>query len=136
MSQIHSAGGIVRNEKGEIALILHDGEYWGFPKGVIEEGETPLEAARREIGEEAGITDLALKKEFPPYERPRGKDAGKPNPRMKTIHMFLFDTPQEKFVLTEPRHTAGRWEPVDAVASLLWNEKDREFFEGIKDSLK
>src|SRR5690606_17693151 len=33
---------------------------WGFPKGHLEEGETPAEAALRETTEETGLTDLVL----------------------------------------------------------------------------
>ena len=29
--------------------------FWGFPKGHLEEGETPLEAAEREVFEETGF---------------------------------------------------------------------------------
>lgn len=31
---------------------------WDFPKGMVEPGEAPLEAARREVAEETGIEDL------------------------------------------------------------------------------
>ena len=37
----------------------NDGGYWGFPKGHIEEGEKPLEAALREVSEETGFTVVA-----------------------------------------------------------------------------
>ena len=56
-----SAGGIVvRFEKSHImvALALIDDEFV-LPKGGIKEGESPTEAAIREIKEEAGITDLS-----------------------------------------------------------------------------
>jgi len=33
---------------------------WDFPKGLVEEGETPLAAARREVAEETGITELRV----------------------------------------------------------------------------
>jgi len=41
-------------------LLIRDGHgNWGFPKGHLDGGERPDEAARREIGEETGLTDLA-----------------------------------------------------------------------------
>jgi len=59
-----TAGGIVfrRNKKGdvEILLIQDHKDRWTIPKGHIEEGETAQEAARREIGEEAGLHDIDM----------------------------------------------------------------------------
>lgn len=132
----HSAGGVVRNKRGEIALVSHDGWFWGFPKGHMDEGETPLETAQREIVEEVGITALELKKEFTPYTRPQGNRDGSFGPEIKTIHMFLFGTSQEEFHLTDPTHDEARWVPVDEVVALVTHPKDKEFFESIKDSLK
>ncbi len=40
----------------EVFLIQHRrGRYWGFPKGHAEEGETPQEAAFRELKEETNL---------------------------------------------------------------------------------
>ncbi|HEV7820080.1 MAG TPA: NUDIX domain-containing protein [Burkholderiales bacterium] len=39
-------------------LLLRAYRNWGFPKGQIEPGETPLQAAVRETAEETAITDL------------------------------------------------------------------------------
>jgi 8-oxo-dGTP pyrophosphatase MutT (NUDIX family) len=136
MHNTESAGGVVRNQRGEIALVKHDGWFWGFPKGHVDEGETRLDAAKRETEEEAGLKGLELKGEFKPYTRAKSGDEDKPDREMKTIYMFLFDTAQEEFVLTDPRHDEARWVPVDQVTELLSNDKDKEFFESIKDSLK
>jgi len=132
----HSAGGVIRNVRGEIALVRHDGWFWGFPKGHVDEGEEILDAAKREIQEEVGIMDLQLKKAFEPYTRVKAGDEEKEEKEIKTLHMFLFDTSENEFHLTDPRHDEARWVPVEEVASLLSHPKDKEFFEGIKDSLK
>lgn len=58
-----SAGGVVvrRDPDGLRYLLIRDGHRnWGFPKGHLDDGEGPEDAARREIGEETGLQDLAL----------------------------------------------------------------------------
>ncbi len=55
-----SAGVVVlrRAEDGWRVLLLRVYNYWDFPKGVIEAGEDPLTAARRETHEETTLDDL------------------------------------------------------------------------------
>jgi 8-oxo-dGTP pyrophosphatase MutT (NUDIX family) len=59
-----SAGGIVfrRDPAGVLRFLLIKDSYdnWGFPKGHLEEGELPADAALRETREETGLHDLAL----------------------------------------------------------------------------
>jgi len=59
-----TAGGIVfrRNKADQIEILLiQDAKNrWTIPKGHIEEGETAQQTARREIGEEAGLTDVDM----------------------------------------------------------------------------
>ncbi len=58
-----TSGGIVfrHGKKGvEILLIQDAKDRWTIPKGHIEEGETAQQTARREIGEEAGLTDVDM----------------------------------------------------------------------------
>ncbi len=62
----HSAGGVIF-ENGSVLLILVQNlkgeKVWTFPKGHLEPGETPEQAAIREVSEETGwdceiISDL------------------------------------------------------------------------------
>lgn len=55
-----SAGAVVfrRTGRGVRLLVLRAYSSWDFPKGEIETGENELDAARREVGEETGLTDL------------------------------------------------------------------------------
>ena len=59
-----TAGGVIfrRNQKGEIEILLiqDSKDRWTIPKGHIEEGETAQETARREIGEETGLTNVDI----------------------------------------------------------------------------
>jgi 8-oxo-dGTP pyrophosphatase MutT (NUDIX family) len=58
MDQRPTARVILLNNENKILLlkILERGTFWIAPGGKIEEGETPLEAAVRELYEETGIT--------------------------------------------------------------------------------
>ena len=52
-----SAGFILFKGDGErkYLLLKHGLDYWNFPKGKIEAGENSMDAAIRELNEEAGI---------------------------------------------------------------------------------
>lgn len=50
-----SAGGVVIKDKKEVLLIKNPSNVWTFPKGHIEKGETPIQAAIREVKEETNV---------------------------------------------------------------------------------
>ena len=56
------SGGCIFNEKGEVLLQRRgDSNKWGFPGGAVEIGETPQQAAVREVKEETGL-DVEIEK--------------------------------------------------------------------------
>jgi 8-oxo-dGTP diphosphatase len=86
-----SAGGLVVRKKGdtwEILIIKDMNDNWTFPKGLIEKGETPQEAAVREIAEETGLLDLTLVQPLQTISY-FFKREGLVH---KTVHYFLFKT--------------------------------------------
>lgn len=62
MAKVLSAGVIPlrRTSGGWRMLVLRAYQNWDFPKGVVEPGEDPIDAAQREATEETGLTDLAF----------------------------------------------------------------------------
>ena len=108
--RILSAGVVtVRAEAGEWRfLLLRAYQYWDFPKGRTETGETPLQAACREVTEETGITDLRFKwgedyTETGPYAR--GKVARYYLAETTTREVTLGIAPE----LGTPEHHEWRW---------------------------
>ena len=115
-----AAGAVVfrRTERGVRLLVLRAYRNWDFPKGMIEPGETELDAARRECIEETGITDL----EFPSGDAHRDTV---PYAGGKIARYFLAQTGQEDIrlpvsaALGRPEHHEWRWVSFDEAEELL-----------------
>ncbi len=60
---IEAAGGLVFNDENLLLMIFRKNK-WDLPKGKIEPGEQPDEAALREVIEECGLQQLTLKKQI------------------------------------------------------------------------
>lgn len=132
-----SAGGVILNAEGLILIVSQHGTSWSLPKGHIEDGEAVLEAAKREIWEETGITELNLVKFLGEYDRYKiGKDPHSDDQsELKTIKLYLFRTSQEKLSSNDPDNPEARWVDRDEVSSYLTHPKDKAFFESIKIEL-
>lgn len=132
-----SAGGVVVGPDGKVALVSQRGNSWSLPKGHIEDGESVLEAARREIFEETGLHELEFVKELGAYERYRiGKGGtGENKSELKRMVFFLFSTRQTELSPQDPKHPEAQWVDPAQVAPLLTHPKDRAFFESIQEHL-
>jgi putative (di)nucleoside polyphosphate hydrolase len=56
-------GAVVLDPRGRVLILERSDrpDAWQFPQGGLDEGETPLAAARREVHEETGIAPRALR---------------------------------------------------------------------------
>ncbi len=128
---IEAAGGVVRNSKGEL-LMIHRLSKWDLPKGKIEQGESPINAALREVEEECGISDLTIK-DTTPY---------------KTFHTYELNGNYILKITYWFRMTAGRYSDMkpqteEGIDKLTWvtnaedlNRKMKNTFQNIRDVLE
>ena len=129
MKRTETAGGIVLNSNGEVLVVSQRGTSWSLPKGHIETGEDILSAARREIYEETGVSDLVFIKELVSYERYKiGLNGGDDKSELKKIHLLLFKTDQNNLKPIDPDNPEARWMKKEEVAELLTHAKDKEFY--------
>ena len=123
-----SAGGVVLNKDSLLLLVNQNNNSWSLPKGHIDEGESALEAAKREIYEESGIKNLEFIKELGDYKRYRiALDGGDDKSELKHIFMFLFKTEEIELSPKDPDNPEARWLNFTDAVKLLSHPKDKEF---------
>jgi len=126
MPKEKSSGAVIfrrGGEKGEkiFYLVLHyhfKGDYWDFPRGKIEKGETEEQTAKREIEEETGLIEIEFVKGFREtthwFYRLKGKNI------YKEAIYFLAETTQEKVEISY-EHLEYLWlEYGDAMKTLTY----------------
>ena len=119
-----SAGGLVIDTTGTMGLLI--GRYdhkdasgkrvlWSLPKGHIEEGETPEQAAIREVAEETGITSSITKSlgviDF--WFMAGGKRIH------KTVHHFMFTEVGGTLLAQESEVDEVSWFPLSEIVERL-----------------
>ncbi len=114
-----SAGVVVvrRAPEGWLFLMLRAYRNWDFPKGLVEPGERPLDAARREVREETAIEDLDFRwgeafRETAPYGKGKVARYYLAASRTATVRLPVSEE------LGRPEHDEWRW--VDLAAALTF----------------
>ncbi len=110
---------VVRKDRGRwLFLLLRAYRYWDFPKGIVEQGEEPVQAAIREVREETTITGLDFKWGY------EYMDTG-PYNKGKTARYYIARTSQEHVELPVnpeigmPEHHEFRWVPYEEALALV-----------------
>jgi bis(5'-nucleosidyl)-tetraphosphatase len=115
-----SAGVVVVHlaDSGVQYLLLRAYKNWDFPKGLVEPGEQPLDAALREVREETTLENLAFDwgKDYMdtgPYNK--GKISRYYLARTEQTHVHLPVNPELGF----PEHQESRWVGLDAALNMV-----------------
>ena len=104
-------------DNGWLTLMLRAYHHWDFPKGIREDNEEPLEAAKREVKEETSVDDLSFD------WGDRYFETG-PYSRGKVARYFIASTDQADVEMGispetgEPEHHEWRWVTFDEAYDL------------------
>ena len=117
---VRASGAVVfrRTPRGVKLLVLRAYNNWDFPKGLVESGEDMLVAARREVKEETGLTEV---------DYPFGDEFREtvPYANNKIARYYLAETEEHDIqlpistALGRPEHHEFRWVSLDEAEDLL-----------------
>ena len=116
---VQAAGGLVRNDNGEI-LFMNRRRKWDLPKGKLDKGETLEQCAVRETIEETGLQTVQLKKPiittFHTYDE-NGKHI------LKETHWYQLTAPGTQILVPQASEQIDllEWVPVTSLSTYTKN---------------
>ena len=106
----------IRKERLEVALVTtSDGRGWIVPKGSVDAGERPRDAAIREAVEEAGLRGIVPRKPMGRYSHVKGKASMR-------VDVYLMQVTKVLERWSEDGLRRRRWMRVSAAAARLRGE--------------
>ncbi len=118
----------------EVFLIQHiKGRYWGFPKGHAEEGETPIEAAFRELKEETNLDPINCLRMDPFVEHYQFIVKG--DRISKRVCYFLTEVTGSIILQSQEIHS-GIWLSIDEGIKKITHKEGKTILAQVADILK
>ena len=119
----------------EVLLVQHaSSRYWGYPKGHAEEGESPQQAAVRELCEETGLTVKAFLSDDLIEQHYMFRQGGLLI--SKTVSYFVAEVAPGKVVLQLDEVSAAQWVLLEEAHQVLSYKTDRDVCESAQILLK
>ena len=142
-----NAGVVVFNAQKKVLMcrrVQPKTDGWQFPQGGIEPGETPLQAAQRELFEETSITsvvavktiDYALRYEFPENVKQKFRSQGiLSDGQDQYWSLFYFTGHDDEINLhtAEPEFDEFAWKDIEEAPDLVWVVKKDVYFKMVKE---
>lgn len=126
--------GLIQNHQGKLLLLKADVSehrrnttaYWDIPGGRIDEGESVLDALKREIKEETGITKLEDHRFFTAvisnHQVPKGRQA-----IGLALMIYVVKVPAKSAVTISKEHVAYEWVSKLEARKRLTHKYPKEF---------
>ena len=119
-----------RNNTREYLIIRHNGGHWSFPKGHVENDETEVETAKREILEETGlITEINTAFRSMVTYSPK-------NGVMKDVVFFLASVTGGVERAQEEEIAQLEWFPFDEACEIVTFPTDTKVLEDAEEFLR
>ena len=136
----HSAGGVAFRSDGqehEIAVIRTSEEgRWQLPKGIVDPGETPEQAAVREVQEEAGLRcEIVEPIDTIEYWFVASYDGPKKRYHKK-VSFYLMEYISGDVTDHDHEVTEARWVTFDAALSMLSFQNEKALVEKARDMIR
>ena len=142
-----NAGVVVFNAQKKVLMcrrIVPQTDGWQFPQGGIEQGETPLQAAQRELFEETSIKsvvavktlDYALRYEFPESVKQKfGARGIVSDGQDQYWSLFYFTGKNSEINLrtAEPEFDEFAWKDIEEAPDLVWEVKKDVYTKMVKE---
>jgi 8-oxo-dGTP pyrophosphatase MutT (NUDIX family) len=120
MARVHRQAAVIpyriRKERIEVALVTTSrGKGWIVPKGSVDDGERPRDAAIREAEEEAGLRGVVARKPLGRYHHDKGNGR-----RRVVVYLMRVTKVRERWL--EDKFRRRRWMRVPDAAARLREE--------------
>ena len=131
---------VYKQEDGKYLFLLIQGlnsDDWFFPKGHIEDGETEIEAASRELMEEAGIKDIDIKTDVSFLENYKFYVLRENNSEItdKTVKLFLGFAQNKDAYIQKSEVKDYKWVTFEEALELIKHEEGDRILKEVNDYL-
>ncbi len=125
-----SCGCIIIKDNKVLLVYEKRRNFWGFPKGHMEDGENEIETALREVKEEVGLdVEINIEKRYVLNYIIREEID-------KTTVLYLATPKNEKIIMQESEIENVRWCNFDEALNVLTFDNWKELFKEVIKDLK
>ena len=125
-----SCGCIIIKNRKVLLVYEKNTNFWGFPKGHMEEGESEIQTALREVKEEVGLeVDIDKEKRYELNYIIRDEID-------KTTVLYIARTKSEEIIMQESEIANIKWCDFDEALNTLTFENWKEMFKKVIKDIK